>query len=177
MVCSYHLWFLTDTARVKPYRIAAILILMCLWLCGLCHLRVEIKWYNFFHNRRFSSIFWHSWHFWFRQSLNTAEARTEQRMLPSLKMSVEGAGFLIVPYVVTDTLLVAEKKKKKKKLTMLLNSKMGICKPLVRKGIFWSAKLCMLDQAAEQTQQSSPWIRTNKWLLMAFVLCCCFCAF
>lgn len=37
-------------------------------------------------------------------------------MLPSLKMSVEGAGFLIVPYVVTDTLLVAEKKMKNKKI-------------------------------------------------------------
>lgn len=51
-------------------------------------------------------------------------------------MSVEGVGFLVIPYFVkpsvTDTLILAEKKKK----AMLLNSNVGICKPLVRKGIF-----------------------------------------
>lgn len=52
-------------------------------------------------------------------------------------MSVEGVGFLVIPYFVkpsvTDTLILAGKKKKK---AMLLNSNVGICKPLVRKGIF-----------------------------------------
>lgn len=55
-------------------------------------------------------------------------------------MSVEGVGFLVIPYFVkpsvTDTLILAEKKKKKKGHAMPLNSNVGICKPLVRKGIF-----------------------------------------
>lgn len=68
-------------------------------------------------------------------------------------------------------------------LAKVWNSNVGICKPLVRKGFFfffsffWSARLCRLDKAVEQTEGNSPWIRTNKWLLMAFVLCCCLCAF